>query len=592
MPGAVERIVRSGAAYQASAILSAALAFATYNAYTTAIGLPVLGQADLILAWLILFAIVARLGFGEALLRHWFTASDAERPRLQRTIQQWVFLASLAFAVIVWFVAPVVAPLLSLIDDVWVIRIAGLGLFFYCNLDIAQTLLRARDDRRTYLVASVSNVLLTVVMSVLLVVVFDQGVRGYLIGNYGATAVIVLWLWSRELPVLAGRVAAQPALVAPDKSLVVVSVPGEPTGGGATASAAAAGVGGPTVERGGSVGPDESAGRAAGHHVAEGPVSPAAAAQVNDPAAALAVGITVETIETKEQTRAASRGELRALLRFGLPTIPTDAAIFGFNLLDRTILLVVATDAALGVFSGASKIAAGVILIARAFQLAFPPLAYGIADAKQASAVYASALRGYAVVLGGTVAGVALCAPWTVDILIGVKSGEADLRPGVIEILPLLAAAWALWGVVPVMTTIAGRLGATQLAVPAALVGLATNVIALVLLVPPFGAHGAAAALVIAYIVLIGTLHLLTRRHFPVAFDVPRIGAALGLSAGACLVAGPLADAPELGWTAAAMRLVIFAVLVAGLWKLALKQEERTELAAVGGRVGRRLARR
>ncbi len=549
MPGAVERIVRSGLAYQAAAFLSAGLAFFTFHAYTEAIGVPTLGQADLILAWLIMASIVARLGFGEALLRHWFTAGDAERPRLQRTIQSSVLAASAVLAAIVWVLAPTITDWLSLIDDPWVVRVAGMGLFAYTNLDLAQTLLRARDDRRTYLMASVSNVLLTVFLTVLLVLVLDQGVMGYLIGNYAASAVILLWLWSRELPVFLGRVTSQPALVDPDKSLVVAHA--------------------------------ESA-------IGEGDHP---AAQAPDPAAALSQGIKVETVESAEQTRAASRGDRRALLRFGLPTIPTDAAIFGFNILDRTILAAIGTaavaDAALGIFSTGSKIAAGVILIARAFQLAFPPLAYSIEDKTQASEVYASALRGYAVVLGGTVAGVALCAPWTVDVLVGVKPGDPDLRPEVIEILPLLAAAWSLWGVVPVMTTIAGRIGATEMTVPAALVGLVVNVVALVLLVPPYGAQGAAAALVIAYVVLIGTLHLLTRRHFPVAFDLPRIGAALALSATACLLAGPLADAPDLGWGPAGIRLLIFAALIAALWTLALKREERTELASVGKRLAR-----
>ncbi|MBJ7470737.1 MAG: polysaccharide biosynthesis C-terminal domain-containing protein, partial [Solirubrobacteraceae bacterium] len=487
MPGAVERIVRSGVAYQAAAFLSAGLAFFTFNAYTTAIGVPTLGQADLILAWLILASIVARLGFGEALLRHWFTASDAERPRLQRTIQGSVLAASSVVAAIVWLLAPTIEGWLSLINDVWVVRVAALGVLAYTNLDMAQTLLRARDDRRTYLVASISNVLLTVLMTILLVLVFDQGVLGYLIGNYAASGLVLLWLWSRELPVFLRRVTSQPALVDPDKSLVVEH---------AAASGAPAG----------EVGEDD-------HPVAQAP----------DAAAALSQGIRVETVESEAQTRAASRGDRRALLRFGLPTIPTDAAIFGFNILDRTILAAIGTAAvaeiALGVFSSASKIAAGVILIARAFQLAFPPLAYSIESKVQASNIYASALRGYAVVLGGTVAGVALCAPWTVDVLIGVKPGDPDLRAQIVEVLPLLAAAWSLWGVVPVMTTIAGRIGATELTVPAALVGLAVNVVALVVLVPPYGAHGAAAALVIAYVVLIFTLHLLTRRHFPVAFD-------------------------------------------------------------------------
>ena len=554
MPGAVERIVRSGIAYQAAAFLSAGLAFFTFHAYTEAIGVDTLGEADLILAWLILASIVARLGFGEALLRHWFTAGDPERPRLQRTIQGSVLVASALLAVVVWVLSPAIADQLDLIDDAWVIRVAGVGLFAYTNLDIAQTLLRARDDRRTYLMASVSNVLLTVLLTVLLVLVFDQGVLGYLIGNYAASGVVLIWLWLREVPVFLGRVASQPALVDLEKSLVVAhaeSVVGEED-----------------------------------HPVAQAP----------DAAAALSQGIKVETVESAEQTRSASRGDLRALLRFGLPTIPTDAAIFGFNILDRTILValgtvVVGEATPLGVFSAASKIAAGVILVARAFQLAFPPLAYSIEDKHQASEVYASALRGYAVVLGGTVAGVALCAPWTVEVLIGVKPGEPDARAAVVEILPLLAAAWALWGVVPVMTTIAGRIGATQLTVPAALVGLAVNVVALVLLVPPYGAHGAAAALILAYVVLIGTLHLLTHRHFPVAFDVPRIGAALGLSATACLLAGPLADAPDLGWGPAAIRMLIFAALIVALWVFALRPVERTELASVGKRITTRIGR-
>ncbi len=567
MPGAVERIIRSGIAYQAAAFLSAGLAFFTFHAYTEAIGVGTLGQADLILAWLIMASIVARLGFGDALLRHWFTASDAERPRLQRTIQGSVLVASSVLAAIVWFLAPTIAGWLSLIDDVWVVRVAALGILAYTNLDLAQTLLRARDDRRTYLLASVSNVLLTVALTILLVLVLDHGVLGYLIGNYAASGVILAWLWSRELPVFTGRVTSQPALVDPENSLVV----GQASAAAASGSAA--------EDRGAQLGADD-------HPVAQAP----------DAAAALSQGIKVETVESEAQTRAASRGDRRALLRFGLPTIPTDAAIFGFNILDRTILAAVGTaavtEAALGVFSSASKIAAGVILIARAFQLAFPPLAYSIESKTQASNIYASALRGYAVVLGATVAGVALCAPWTVEVLIGVKPGDSDLRPEIIEVLPLLAAAWALWGVVPVMTTIAGRIGATELTVPAALVGLAVNVVALVLLVPPYGAHGAAAALVIAYVVLIFTLHLLTRRHFPVAFDVPRISVALGLCASVCLLAGPLADAPDLGWGPAGLRLLLFAALIVALWNLALKREERTELASVGRRLAGAVTRR
>lgn len=558
MASPLERIVRSGAAYQASAFLSAGLAIATYKAYTTEIGVEVLGQADLILAWLIMGTIGARLGFGEAILRHWPIASDGGRPQLQRTVQFSVAATSALFALLVWVIAPAVAPWLPKIDDPWVIRIAGLGLFFYCNLDLAQTILRARDDRRTYLLASVSNVLLTTALTLLLVVVRDDGVRGYLIGNYAATAAVVLALWWRERGVLLGRVTAQPALVEGREPLVA-----------ATAS--------PSVD---------GAGAAGEHRALTG-------AEATDPVAGLAAPPPDGPSETDEQAREAARGKLRPLLRFGLPTIPADAAIFGFNLLDRTILLaasgsVAAGSIALGIFSGASKIAVGVILIARAFQLAFPPLIYGITERGRASAVYATALRGYAVFLGGAVAAFALCAPWTVQLLIGVPPGDEDLRPQIVEAIPLLTAAWALWGAVPVMATIAGRLGATELTVPAAVGGLLVNVAALFLLVPPYGAMGAAYALVLAYVVVITAMHLLTRRHFTVAFDWPRILTALALSTAVCLLAGPLTGANELGWGPAAIRLAMFAVLVALLWQLTLKREERREILAVAARLARR----
>jgi O-antigen/teichoic acid export membrane protein len=524
--GPLERIVRSGLAYQAAAFLSAGLAFATYRAYTTAVGQVTIADADLILAWLIFAAIFARLGFGEALLRHWFTATDQERPQLQRTIQSTVAASTVAFGAAVWVLAPTIAGAMKEGLDANLVRIAGVGLVAYCNLELAQTVLRARDDRRTYLAASLCNVVLTTAVTVVLVVVLDLGVQGYLIGNYAVSGVILAVLWARELPVWRGTVTQQPARVAAH-------------------------------------GPD---------------------------AAAFAGGIAVETVERVEQTRAASRGDRRALLRFGLPTVPADAAIFGFNLLDRTILRVVGGAVMLAPFSHASKIAAGVILVARAFQLAFPPLAYGIEDAQTASRVYADAVRGYAVVLGATVAGVTLCAPWTVHVLVGLKAGEVDVRPEVIEILPLLATAWALWGVVPVMTTIAGRLGATKLTVPASVIALAVNALCLVVLVPHSGARGAATALIVAYVVLIAALNVLTRRWFPVAFDWPRIGAAVGLSAAVCVLAGPLADAPQLGWSPAVVRLMLFAALIAALWIAALRPPERAEVRGIARRLLRRAA--
>ena len=70
-----------------------------------------------------------------------------------------------------------------------------LGLWAFTNLEIAYALLRVEERRRTYLIASVGNVLLTVALTVTLVVGFDGGARGYVLGNYAASTVVLVGLW-------------------------------------------------------------------------------------------------------------------------------------------------------------------------------------------------------------------------------------------------------------------------------------------------------------------------------------------------------------------------------------------------------------
>ena len=58
---------------------------------------------------------------------------------------------------------------------------------------------------------------------------------------------------------------------------------------------------------------------------------------------------------------------------------------------------------------------------------------------------------------------------------------------------------------------------------PAALAGLAANVILLLVLVPALGIAGAGIALCGAYVVMIAVMHLLTRRAFAAAFEWRRL---------------------------------------------------------------------
>ncbi|WP_022930064.1 lipopolysaccharide biosynthesis protein [Patulibacter americanus] len=232
----------------------------------------------------------------------------------------------------------------------------------------------------------------------------------------------------------------------------------------------------------------------------------------------------------------ADRDGLRELLRFGLPTVPPEAAVFALNLVDRQWLTHEVGLEATGVYSAAAKLATLVIVVARAFQAAWPPLAYDLSD-EEAPKAYAHVVRAYVLLLGWMVVGLTLLRHQVTDLLVGPAFADAA------GALPWLAVGWALWGLTWVFTTIAGRHHVTGRTLPAALLGLAVNVLALWLLVPSLEATGAAIALVAAYVVALGVAHLRTRRLMVVPFDRVRIASSVALlvvvAAGLDAVAAP-----------------------------------------------------
>lgn len=189
------RLLAGGAAYQASSVVSAVLALVTLPLYTRALSRADFGVAETLLTFIILASILLRFGLGEAFVRFYFSTPQEERDRLARTTTATVLLATTAAALLG---AAAAAPLSDLVlgfEDAGLMRIALLGLWAFTNLEIAYALLRVDERRRAYVAASLCNVVLSVTLTVTLVVALDQGARGYLAGNYVASAVVLLALW-------------------------------------------------------------------------------------------------------------------------------------------------------------------------------------------------------------------------------------------------------------------------------------------------------------------------------------------------------------------------------------------------------------
>jgi O-antigen/teichoic acid export membrane protein len=194
--GYLKRLATSGAAYQASSLVAGFLALFTLPLYTRHLTEAELGYAETLLTAIILMSIVLRFGVGEAFVRFYFDDDDPQRrERLARRTVSFVLVTSTVAALIGVALAGPLSRALLRIDDATLMAYGVLGLWAFTNLEIAYALLRVDERRRTYLRASVANVLLTVALTVTLVVGFDAGARGYVLGNYAASTVVLVGLW-------------------------------------------------------------------------------------------------------------------------------------------------------------------------------------------------------------------------------------------------------------------------------------------------------------------------------------------------------------------------------------------------------------
>jgi O-antigen/teichoic acid export membrane protein len=227
------------------------------------------------------------------------------------------------------------------------------------------------------------------------------------------------------------------------------------------------------------------------------------------------------------------RERLAPMLRFGLPTVPAEVSVFALNIVDRAYLYRVESQGAAGLYSLAVKLATVVILVTRAFQYAWPPIAYSIEDDTEARRFYALVATYYVLFTGLIVAALTLLGRWALRLL------TTPEFYGAFDAMPWVSLGWALYGLFLVLVVMAGRAKVTTRNFPAALTGLAVNAGLLVLLVPPLGIAGAGLALCGAYVVMLALMYALTRRLFVVPFEWMRL-AHLVAVIGGVTVAGEL----------------------------------------------------
>jgi O-antigen/teichoic acid export membrane protein len=419
----LKRLVTTGAAYQAAEIFAKGIAVFTLPLYTRHVSTSGYGTYNSLLTAVILFSILLRLGVGEAFVRFYFTDDDMQRrTRIARTATATVAWTTTVASLLAVVFAGELSRLVLGHTDATLMDCAVLGLWAFTNIEMAYAQLRVDERARAYMYASGANVAMTVAFTIALVVFADEGARGLLLGNFGASALVVLGLWF----LLRARFS-----------------------------------------------------------------------------------LRVRT------------ADLRAMLHFGLPTVPADASVYALQVADRFYLLRGVSAGAAGEYAIAVQLAGVVFILVRGFQYAWPPLAYSIDSDTDASRLYALVTTYFVLATGVVVVTVALLGRWLVRLL------AASEYYGAYRALPWLALGWTLYGLYQVMIVITGRARVTQRNLPAAAAGLAVNIALLFVLIPSgglgLGLAGAGIALCGAYAVMVAIMYLLTRGVFAVDFEWRRL---------------------------------------------------------------------
>ena len=223
------------------------------------------------------------------------------------------------------------------------------------------------------------------------------------------------------------------------------------------------------------------------------------------------------------------------LLRFGLPFMPSRVALWALNLSNRLLVAWLATSALAGVFVVGANLAQSVALLVTAFQLAWPPFAYG--DQGRRRGAPRLPLGAHAVAARRARRGAAARArPRLADRAAG---GREATSAGA-DAMALTALGLAFYGAYYVVGVAVGRVKQTQLNWVVTGIAAITNVVLCLVLIPDYGATGAGAASAIAYFLMAVLMVVRGNRVFPVGYDWPRLAALCALAPALFAIGEPL----------------------------------------------------
>ncbi len=236
---------------------------------------------------------------------------------------------------------------------------------------------------------------------------------------------------------------------------------------------------------------------------------------------------TTEQRGTKHQ---APGSLLKAMLRFGLPTVPASFSSIMVQVVDRPILLILTSSAVVGMYQTNFRLAIPMMMFVTVFEYAWKPFYLSHRDDPDAKPMFSRVLTLFTVVCGGLFLATALFMPYLVQMpFIGGRFINPEYWSGM-TIIPIVMFAYFFNGV---FINMAAGLHITKKTgwLPVSTgIAAAVNVAATFALVPHLGIEGAAWAKVAAYVASVASLWWYLQRVYPMHYDLKRIVTAIAVT--------------------------------------------------------------
>jgi O-antigen/teichoic acid export membrane protein len=191
----LRRLGRHSAVYGLGGLVSRILATVLLPLYTHFLPPGAYGRVELVTAATAVLAIVLQMGISSAFFRFYFDAKEPPAKLVVVRTSFWFTMAMATLGMVIGLVfADQISHLLGLGHDPQLVRAGAVGLWAATNYQQLTALFRVEERSTQYAIASVANVLITVMAMVLFVAVFHWGAVGLVVGNFTGTLIVYVVL--------------------------------------------------------------------------------------------------------------------------------------------------------------------------------------------------------------------------------------------------------------------------------------------------------------------------------------------------------------------------------------------------------------